>query len=467
MKPEINILENKFLFDNLSEAVVLVNKEYQIIYNNPSFLNYFDINSKYDISFFNDNILELCKIDQKGECKINFDNRFFSVKYVVENDNILLIISTLNNISYSGINIEEVIKTIIDNTFNSVIIIDNDIKKGPLIVYVNEIFTKNMGYLPNEVIGKSPMILYGENKTTDELIKIQDYMKGKYNKYIGTITNYHKDGNPVINEVSIQPIFNKAGEITHHISIQNDITINTIEQQKLKELKNNLEKSNSNLQRFAYTASHDLQEPVRIISNYIELFDLKYNDMLDESGKRYIKYIMNASARMRNLINDLLEFSRVNSRQLQKEETNLNGILNEVLETFKYQIRDTKIKIIKSNLPTVNADNSLMFQLFLNLISNAIKFKNSKKPFIKIYSENNTNYYKIVIEDNGIGIEEKNKEIIFELFKRLHQRSEFEGTGIGLSICKSIVEAHNGSIWFESEVGKGSKFIFTIPKIID
>jgi hypothetical protein len=240
-----------------------------------------------------------------------------------------------------------------------------------------------------------------------------------------------------------------------------------------------LKSTNQELDRFAYVASHDLQEPLRKIQLFTDKLVLQMSSRLDEEVQGYLQRIGKASKRMQQLVNDLLKFSRHTNDNLDFEKTNLNELLNDVLSDMEIEIQKKAVKITAANLPTIHAIPSQIRQLFQNIISNSIKFsKADGVPEIQIQSElikgshianidrklfENT-FYNIYIKDNGIGFDSKYAEEIFVVFKRLHTYHEFEGTGIGLSICKKIVEKHKGFISAQSKLNEGSTFIITLPE---
>lgn len=235
-------------------------------------------------------------------------------------------------------------------------------------------------------------------------------------------------------------------------------------QDELNETIKKLEISNSELEQFAYVASHDLQEPLRMISSFTQLLERKYKDELDKGALEYIAFTVDGAKRMQCLINDLLTYSRLTSDAEEFVEVNLDEVLDEALFNLKMEIKENMVVITREPLPHIFVDYSQMVQLFQNLIGNAIKYKSEKTPIIYIYGQEESENWLFKIEDNGIGIEPEYFERIFQIFRRLHTKDEYEGTGIGLSICKKIVERHGGQIWVESELGKGSTFCFTIPK---
>ena len=227
-----------------------------------------------------------------------------------------------------------------------------------------------------------------------------------------------------------------------------------------------LRRSNAELQQFAYVAWHDLQEPLRMVTAYLGLLEMKYGDRLDDDAKKYMDFAIEGGARARDLIRDLLQFSRIDSQAQSPRPTDLNIVLEQVIASLELQIKDEHATITHDELPTVMADETQMVSVLQNLISNAIKFHGDEAPKVHIACKNNGNEYLFSIQDNGIGIDPQYKDKVFVLFQRLHSREEFDGTGIGLAIAKKIVERHNGKIWLESELGKGTTFFFTIPKKI-
>lgn len=224
-----------------------------------------------------------------------------------------------------------------------------------------------------------------------------------------------------------------------------------------------LEISNRELEQFAYVASHDLQEPLRMVSSFTQLLEKRYKGQLDDDADDFIDYIVEGAKRMKDLIDDLLAFSRLHTASREFHTYDMNGILEDVLTSIRPSIDASNARITYDTLPHVKVDNVQMGQLFQNLISNAMKFQNST-PEIHISAQENGDFWQISVRDNGIGIKTIHQDKIFDVFKRLHTREEYEGTGIGLSICKRIVEIHGGDIWVESRYGEGSTFYFTVPK---
>ncbi|WP_414468321.1 PAS domain-containing sensor histidine kinase [Methanobacterium sp. ACI-7] len=274
----------------------------------------------------------------------------------------------------------------------------------------------------------------------------------------------HKDGHmtPVLYNASVYR--DEYGDVIGVFAAARDITSLKRAEQNLKNIVMELERSNEELEKFAYVASHDLQEPLRMIVSYLQLFERRYKDKIDEKGQKYMFYAVDGAKRMQGLINDLLTYSRVTTHAEEFKEVNFEEILNETLMNLEYSIKKSNATITNDPLPNINADAGQMGQLFQNLIANAIKFrKKDEAPKVHISSQKKDNEYIFSVSDNGIGIDEKYGDRIFELFQRLQKRSEYEGTGLGLAISKKIVERHNGKIWFKSEENIGTTFYFSIP----
>ncbi|GAB1543018.1 hypothetical protein NUACC21_56920 [Scytonema sp. NUACC21] len=235
-------------------------------------------------------------------------------------------------------------------------------------------------------------------------------------------------------------------------------------EKKLERLMEALKRSNQELERFAFVAAHDLQEPLRAISGYTQLLAQEYQDHLGPSAQEYMSYIVEGSTRMQQLVRDLLIYHRVSSVVRPLESISCNAILQQVLSTLQPYITETQARVTYDHLPTVTANKTQLIQLFQNLIENAIKFRRPEPPQVHVTAELiANNEWLFCVSDNGIGIKQMYLERIFEIFKRLHTQKRFPGTGIGLAICQKIVEHHGGRIWAESEVGVGTKFYFTIP----
>ena len=224
-----------------------------------------------------------------------------------------------------------------------------------------------------------------------------------------------------------------------------------------------LEARNEELEQFAYVASHDLQEPLRIVISYVQLLARQYEGQLDEDADIFIHYAIDAAMRMRNLISDLLSYSRLDKRGKSFSETDLNKVLEHVLIDLSLTIEENEAIVTHDSFPIVIADAIQMSQVLLNLISNAIKFQGEENPRIHLSASRQNDHWLFSVQDNGIGIEPQYAERIFAIFQRLHTMEEYPGTGIGLAICKKIIERHNGQIWLESTPGQETTFFFTLP----
>lgn len=244
---------------------------------------------------------------------------------------------------------------------------------------------------------------------------------------------------------------------------QNELELAQLNEQLIIQAKD-LALSNKELENFAYVASHDLQEPLRMISSFLSQIEKKYGEILDEKGKKYIFFAVDGAKRMRQIILDLLEFSRVGRQEIDEEEVNIRSIIDDIIDMYKRQIDDKKATITIGNMPNIVTYKAPIRQVLQNLISNALKYQDEHNaPEIEIQCKKENDFWKFSVKDNGIGIEEEFHEKVFEIFQRLHNKEEFSGTGIGLAIVKKIVEGLGGKIYLESKKGVGSIFNFTLP----
>lgn len=367
----------------------------------------------------------------------------------------------------------KLLESVITNTTDSVVITEGESidGSGVKILYVNNAFTEMTGYSAEEVIGKSPKLLQGVKSDQKELDRLREAMKIWQPCEITTI-NYKKSGEEYWVNFSICPVANANGWFTHWISIERDITEQKLSEIQLNDLNKNLHAqakelalSNAELEQFAYVASHDLQEPLRMITSFLKLLKNKYEPIIDDKGRAYIGFAVDGAQRMRQIIIDLLHFSKVGRTEETLEEIDLNELVDEIRSLYRNAIKEKKALIISEPLPLVTGYRSPLLQVFQNLIGNALNYiPKDRAAKINITSAEFVDHWEFAVHDNGIGIEQEYFDKIFIIFQRLHTKDEFMGTGMGLAITKKILENEGGKIWVESEVGTGSTFYFTIKK---
>jgi light-regulated signal transduction histidine kinase (bacteriophytochrome) len=265
-------------------------------------------------------------------------------------------------------------------------------------------------------------------------------------------------------QVSAAPVKDADGKIIGAVSVVRDITEMKRAQMSLDEYSKKLERSNAELQQFAYVASHDMKEPLRMVLGYSGLLRRDYEDALDEKALQYIQFIQTGAERMAELVSDLLEYSRIDTQGRPFVNVDMRVVVERVVGTMQTTIEDEGVNLIVKELPMVWADEGQITQVMQNLLSNAVKFSAGGSPKVEVFSRHEATEHVIGVKDNGIGIDPAHYNKIFQMFQRLHSKDKYEGTGIGLAISKKIVERHGGRIWVESELGKGSVFYFTIPK---
>jgi len=271
-----------------------------------------------------------------------------------------------------------------------------------------------------------------------------------------------RDGSPMTMLTTATPLRNQNGDIAAGLAINLDITEKKRIEDELRKRTVELVKSNANLQQFAYAVSHDLQEPLRAVSGYLGLVREKNRDLLDEESNGFIDSSIRAAMRMSDMINDLLAYSRVNIALKPFLLTDSGVALRKALDNLKPAIDEANAEIASDELPTVTADETQLVEVFQNLVSNAIKYRGPNKVKIHVSAKRSGADWVFSVKDNGIGIDPKDHDRIFVMFQRLHPKHERPGTGMGLTICKAIVQRHDGRIWVESELGKGATFHFTL-----
>lgn len=352
-------------------------------------------------------------------------------------------------------------KSLVENSPNLIVRVDRELN----YLYVNPTVTK--------FTGKSPEFFIGKNLEEIETSKEhRSLWREKYQKALKTGNvqhmefEFHTISGLRFFERVIIPEYNDKGEIETALSISIDITERKEAEIKLEETIGELKRSNDELQRFAYVASHDLQEPLRTISSFTQLLERRYHDKLDSDADEFIEYVVEAAQRMQQMIHDLLDYSRIMTKGKEFEEMSSENLLKEVIISLKTVIDENNALIMYDPLPLIVADRGQIRRVFQNLILNAIKFKKPDEPpmvHISCRKDEENNEYVFSVADNGIGIEKQYFDRIFTIFQRLHTLDEYHGTGIGLSVVKRIIDRHKGRIWVESEPGVGSTFYFTIP----
>ncbi|NMC77488.1 MAG: PAS domain S-box protein, partial [Candidatus Methanofastidiosa archaeon] len=385
-----------------------------------------------------------------------------------DSGNVLYILSVGNDITDNIrlhrelIDSEQKFKAICNSAQDAIILIDNDGN----IIYWNNSAENIFHYSEGEVLGKNlHKLLAPEKYHVNHFSAMEKFKATGEGNAIGKtldLTALRKNGEEFPIELYLSAI--KIKDKWNAVGIIRDTSERKKIEKLLKERTEALEKSNKELEEFAYIASHDLQEPLRMISSYVQLLERRYKNKLDQDANDFISYAVEGSARMKALINDLLAYSRVGTKGKEFAKTNISDILKKVLQNLQIALEENKVEISIGPMPVIMADDTQMIQLFQNLIGNAIKFKNKNPPKISIDCKEKNGNYIFSVSDNGIGIEKEYYDRIFMIFQRLHTRDKYPGTGIGLAVCKKIVERHGGSIWLESEVGKGTIFYFSIPK---
>jgi PAS domain S-box-containing protein len=277
---------------------------------------------------------------------------------------------------------------------------------------------------------------------------------------------YKSSGDLMWMLVNASPLYTAPSQTPNGVLTSfTDITLIKEVNRMLQERAMQLEQSNRDLQDFAYVASHDLQEPLRMVSSYVQLLEKRYKDKLDDNAKEFIHYAVDGAKRMQQLVNDLLSYSRVASQHKLQKEVSLGLVLERALSNLELRIQETNAKITHDPLPALTVDATQLMQLFQNLVGNALKFC-QQQPVIHLGASKQGDTWRFCVRDNGIGMKPEELERIFKPFQRLHTRDKYEGTGIGLSVCRRIVERHGGRLWVESEEGKGSTFFFTLPVVV-
>jgi PAS domain S-box-containing protein len=332
------------------------------------------------------------------------------------------------------------------------------------IVIWNEAAHRNFGYNAQEILGRKSEVLHAaEDIASGAVDKLLDDVQRK-GLAESELILVRKDGSHFPAVVVITRRNDASGSPIGFLVMSRDISEKRRAEEALTKAVADLERSNKELEQFAYVASHDLQEPLRMVSSYTQLLGQKYAGQLDDKAKMYIDYAVDGARRMQQLITDLLTFSRVSTRGKPPEATDSNLVLDEVRRNLEPMVEEKHAVVTNDALPTVRTDRSQFAQVLQNLIANGIKFNRSEAPRVHVSAHEESGDWLFAVKDNGIGIDPAFANKLFVIFQRLHTRQEYPGSGIGLAVCKRIVERQGGRIWFESEPGKGSTFFFTVHK---
>ena len=346
------------------------------------------------------------------------------------------------------------------------------------------------GYSDREAIGKTAYQLFPQEQADFFVQKDREaFARGTAEDIAEEPIDTVSLGRRILHTVKV-PLYDKNQEPQYLLCFSEDITERKQAENALRqlnqELENRVEKrtaeiksaneqlqqlnlellhSNHELEQFAYIASHDLQEPLRMVTSFTQLLAQRYSDKLDADANQIINFAVDGATRMQALIDDLLTYSRVGRKGKTFEPTDCEAVLKKALSNVRLLVEESGANISREPcpLPTIMADRAQIVQLLQNLLSNAIKYRNQHTPEIQIKAELHNEQWLFAVRDNGIGIDPKHFDRIFTIFQRLHTRNEYPGTGIGLAICQKIIERHSGKIWVESELGQGSTFYFTIP----
>lgn len=328
-------------------------------------------------------------------------------------------------------------------------------------VYVNDEFCQMFGTSAQDLLGKTPDVVapeFSTDRSGSVRLRVQELARSE--ERIERLT--HGDREQFM-KVIRTPVRDDQEQVIGVQAIWLDVTELQQAQIRLERYAQNLERSNVDLQQFAYVASHDLQEPLRAVSSYCQLIEKNYTEQLDERALRWLQFVVNGARRMQTLVRDLLTYARVDNKAESWIAVDSDSACRQAVDNLSQAIKESEAEVVIGKLPTVWADATQLEALFQNLISNAVKFRAERRPRVSIAAERIGQEWQFTVRDNGIGIKPEFHERVFEIFKRLESQDRYSGTGIGLAICKRIVERYGGRIWVESQFGQGSTFFFTLP----
>jgi PAS domain S-box-containing protein len=347
-------------------------------------------------------------------------------------------------------------RTVFEQSRDGIVIFD----RSGRVCESNQSFANMLGYSPEEMLQLQVWDWDGQ-LTRDQILEMME--NSKTLPPLFETRHKRKDGS--LYDVEISAISVELDGDVFYYSVARDISARKRMEEAIRANSEKLARSNEELERFAYVASHDLQEPLRMVASFTQLLGQRYSGRLDETADRYIHYAVDGAKRMQELIADLLAYSRVNSKELDLRQTDCQAVVLEAMRNLEVAIKESGASVDWDPLPALWVDQGQLTQLFQNLLANAIKFRREEEcPRIHVSAVDSGAEWTISVQDNGIGIDARHAEHVFQMFQRLHTRAEYPGTGIGLAVCKKVIERHGGKLWVESEPGAGSTFRFTIPK---
>ncbi len=476
----------RFLLENMREGIQIISHDWHYLFVNNSLIDQsrytneeligFSMLEKYpgiqQTAMFKE--MEKCMRERKPQLLENEftypDNskRFFELSIQPVPEGLFVLSMDITERKKAEAEKNRLLDTI-EKSLNEIYVFHPD---SLLFQYVNHGALQNLGYDKNEIYGLTVLDIKPEVTEPSFRKLLKPLINGEKEKIIFETSHKRKDGSTYPAESHLQLI--EQGNQKVFLAVVLDVTESKQAEEIKKQLNEALEKratellaSNSELERFAYVASHDLQEPLRMVSSFLQLLEKKLGGKLDETGKRYIDFAVDGAERMKKLIHDLLEYSRVGSIHDSISEIDLNEVLSTVKNIYRARLEETKGSLDIKPMPgIIKAVKPQIQQVFQNLVGNALKYRNSNPPVIEMGCKDVNDRWEFYVKDNGIGIEPKFFDKIFIVFQRLHGTGEYSGTGIGLSICKKIINRHGGNIWVESVPGEGSTFYFTISKTI-